>query len=223
MNQGCKKTLIILSIVFGIILIGGFFISKKALNLFGEAYGADCEISYTWTINEYEIIENKCLGWAGPHYYPLDLKKNGEFIASSGYKFDSCNIRFEPKNGQYLIINVCDKKITEFKSQKTKIEIQKVDSIIIVSRIDPNKTKKLNRIKTERFIKDWNKSKVSDYRDGILDSIFHPTYQYKLKVFENGNKKEFVTFNFLIADESNWTYFITNDSDKDYMNRLWNE
>ena len=93
----------------------------------------------------------------------------------------------------------------------------------MVSGVESNKTKKLNRIKTERFIKDWNKSKVSDYRDGILDSIFHPNYQYKLKVFENGNKKEFVTFNFLIADESNWTYFIKNDSDRDYWNRLWNE
>ncbi|PQV44731.1 hypothetical protein CLV33_11810 [Jejuia pallidilutea] len=219
MSRGLKIALIIISILIVLILGGGYF----ALKTIGEAFGADCEISNTWTINEYEIIENKCLGWAGPHYYPLDLKKNGEYIASSGYKLDSCNFRFEPKNGQYLILNICDKEITELKSHKSEIDIEKVDSIIMVSGIDPNKRIKLNQNKTERFVKDWNKSKVSDYRDGILDSIFHPNYQYKLIVFENRKKKEFVTFNFLIADESNWTYYITNDSDKDYMNRLWNE
>jgi hypothetical protein len=219
MSKGLKKALIIISIFIVIIIGGGYF----ALKMFGEAFGAECEINNSWTVKEYEIIEYKCLGWAGPHYFPLDLKKNGKDFASSGYKMDSCNIRFEPNNGLYLILNICNGEITELKPQKKEIELQKVDSIIMISGTEPNKTRKLNRKKSEQFAKDWNKSKVSDYREGNLDSIFYPQYQYKIIVFEKENKRQFTAFNFLIADESNWTYYMTNDSDNEYLNRLWKE
>lgn len=219
MNKGLKIALITISIFIILILSGPYIISK----IISEAFGPDCEIHNTWIVKEYEIVEYKCLGWVGPHYFPLDLHKNGEYMTTNGVKLDSCNIRFTPKNGYHITLNTCNHQITELKAQKNKIDYQNVDSILLTSKINSNKTKKLNQIKTETFIKDWNNSKICDYREGSLDSIFHPNYHYKLNVFENGKKREFVTFNYLIVDQSNWTYYITNSSDTEYMNRLWNE
>jgi hypothetical protein len=71
MSKGLKISLIIISILIALIISAEYF----ALKTVGEAFGADCEKNNTWTVDEYEIIEYKCLGWAGPHYYPIDLKK----------------------------------------------------------------------------------------------------------------------------------------------------
>jgi hypothetical protein len=217
MNKGLKISLIVLSVLIVLITVAGYV----ALKIFGEAFGADCEKSSSWTIGQYEIQEYKCLGWAGPHYYQLHLYKDGKEIAENGYKLDSCSIRFNPTNDLYLCLNICNNKVSELRPRKKEIDLQKVDSIIMMSGIDSHKTKKMTKQNAERFIKDWNKSVVSDYREGNIDSLFYPNYQYKIIVFEKGDKKQFTAFNFLVGDDSNWIYYIAEDSDKEYFNRLW--
>ena len=217
MNSERKIALIIT--LFLILFIGGGYF---AIKIFSEAFGTDCKKNKSWTFNEYKIIEYECLGWAGPKYYPLYLNKNGKELANSGSKIDSCRFRFRPDMNLYLTLNICTGAIIELRPQKNEIDLNKIDSIVMYKNSNPIKKKKLDENKIKQFVNDWNKSEVSDYREGNLNSIFS-NYQYRIKVYKNDKVKEFVTYNHLIADETNWTYYITNYSNKNYMNQLWNE
>ena len=183
----------------------------------------DCEqIDETYEIGEYEIIKYSCLGPVGPPYHPLDLYKNGEKIANNGFKKDSCVIKFNPEIGLYLYLNICDKSISEIKAKKTLLELKNIDSINIFSKKN-NLTKKLTKTQVKKIVNDWNKSKVSDYRDKPFDSIYYPDYSYKLFVFHNGISSEFIAGNYLMADRNKWTYIMSKKKDIEYFDKIWND
>jgi len=217
MNKGFKITLIIISIIFIGLLIGGCF----AVKTFGEAFGADCEKTESWTINEYRIQEYNCLGWAGPRYYPLYLFKNGKELPSKGYRLDSCLISFNPKNDLHLKFDICEKRIEQFKPNKKNIRLGSTDSIRMFSNV-LNKSKKLNSEKVNLFEKKWNSSNPRGFREN-KDSIFYPDFHYEISVFENGIEKKFLTFNYLISDGTNWVYTLEDERNKKFFGELWNE
>lgn len=113
---GCLSTITILIVVayFGI----KYFWNNTSLT--------DCEqIDSTYKVGEYKIIKYSCLGPVGPVYYPLDLYKNGNKIASSGFQKDSCIIKFNPNNELYLYLNTCNNLIDGFRDRVKKNRIYK--------------------------------------------------------------------------------------------------
>ena len=195
MSKKFKITLIIVAVL----IAGGYYMLK----IFGEAFGADCEKSQNWTFKNYTIEEYKCLGWAGPPYYPLYLYKNGKEIMGTGHKLDSCTIRFISQKDLYLKFNICNNQVTELSPQKKLLELNQVDSIIMIN-IEQNKSKRLEKKDMRQFIQKWNKAPVFDFRDN--ENPFYPNSSYTLKVYVAGNLREFETGNFMIKDEDNWSY-----------------
>jgi hypothetical protein len=179
-----------------------------------------CEDVQEWKIGEYRIVKSDCLGPAGPNYYPLTVYKNKKYLGDNGYQKDSCTITIQPDNDLYLVFNICDNSFSEIKPAKKEIDINNVDSITMFSN-QLKESKFLSKKQIENFVNDWNKSKPSDYRDKKLDSIFFPTYQYKLTVHLRNDKREFLCFNYLINDRTKWTYYISKNEDTDYFNKLW--
>ncbi|MET2985943.1 hypothetical protein [Aureibaculum conchae] len=218
MKKGCKITLIIIAFIFIGGLIGGYYFLKKL----GEAFGAECELTNEWTFKEYQIKEYRCIGWAGPPWYPMDIYKDGKEIASDVIRQDSCLIRFRKNKQQYVDLNTCENSVNTFKADKTLLNLSAIDSIRIYSNKE-NRTKMLNKSETKRIVRDWNTSKVFDFRDKPFDSIFYPDFDYKLYIYQYGQKTEFITGSHLMAGKNNWTYLMSPEMDTDYFNNIWNE
>lgn len=215
MRKGIKVTLIVVLVLVTLVVIGGYV----TLRILGEAFGAECEKSKSWTIAEYKIQEYKCLGWAGPHYYPADLFKNGKRIDESKFIRDSCFLVFRPEDNLYLKFNVCNETIREIRASKHKLDIGKVNSVYIKD-IQRGATKTLGDEAIKKFINDWNKSKISDYRE--RDPIFSPDIGFEILVSLENDEIKFYGFNYLIADEFNWVYYI-DESDTAYFDNLMNK
>jgi hypothetical protein len=218
MNKGCKITLIVISIIFAIILIGGYF----ALKTLRGAFGSECELTKEWTFQEYQIKEYRCIGWAGPPWYPMDIHKNGKEIATNVIRQDSCVIRFRKNKEQYVDLNICENSVTKIEATKTLLNLKNIDSIQMYSKKD-NLTKKLNETQTRKILIDWNNSEISDYRDEPFDSIYYPDYSYKLFIFQNGILAEYITGNYLMAGKNKWTHIMSKKRDIEYFNKIWNE
>jgi hypothetical protein len=135
MKRGLKITLIVVSALLLLLVAGGYM----ALRIFEGAFGADCKSSSSWTIDEYKIEEYKCLGWAGPYYYPLKLYRGNKKISEGGHKIDSCTIRFIPVNDVYLKFNICDNTVEELRPKKVPLVLDVIDSVII-DRLSNNTT-----------------------------------------------------------------------------------
>lgn len=91
-----------------LIMIGGYFFLK----ILSEAFGTECEINRKWKIEKYEIVEKKCIGFAGPHYYPVYLYKDNKIIDQLTFIPDStCLIKFKPEGINTLTFNICENKL----------------------------------------------------------------------------------------------------------------
>ncbi len=181
-----------------------------------------CEEMESWEIEGYKIIRSKCLGPAGPHYYPISVYKDSKLLGENGFQKDSCITAFQARKDLYILFNVCQKSLAEIRPEKKEIKPSTVDSIQIYSN-GLNETKLLTKEQGEKFIGHWNKSKVCDYRNNHIDSIFFPTFQYKFTVFSRGGKREFLGAGFLISDRTHWTYYITDEEDTKFFYKLWRE
>ena len=82
------------------------------LHVVSEVFGLECDNNRKWEIGEYEIIEKKCIGFAGPHYYPVYLYRDGERIDQLTFIPDStCIIKFKPDTGDTLTFDICKKEM----------------------------------------------------------------------------------------------------------------
>lgn len=81
--------------------------------LFLKNLGTECFDNQIWEIEEYQIIEKRCVGFAGPQFYSVYLYKNDEKIYEfQGSILDSvCVIEFKPESGKKLIFDICEKKL----------------------------------------------------------------------------------------------------------------
>ena len=217
MKKGCKITLIIFSIIIIGGLIGGYYFLKKL----GESFGSECELTNEWTFQEYQIKEYRCIGWAGPPWYPMDIYQNGKKIASDVIRKDSCLIRFRKNKQLYVDLNTCENSVSSFKTDKILLNLSAIDSIRIYSRKE-NRVKMLNEKEIGKIVRDWNKSEVLDYRDKPFDSLFYPDFHYKLYIYQNGSETEFITGSHLMASKNKWTYLMSHKMDTDYFNEIWN-
>jgi hypothetical protein len=219
MNRGLKITLIAISVLLVLVVAGGYV----TLRIFGEAFGTECERSSSWTINEYRIQEYKCLGWAGPHYYPLDLYRDDKKISEGGHKIDSCTIRFIPANDVYLKLNICDNTMVELRPKKVPLAVVMIDSVII-HRTENDQFKKLEQNQIEEFVRKWNEAPVFDFRDD--EKPFYPKSSYFVFVYTDGNVIKFETGNFMIKDSDNWSYnFLDKDEEVGYekFDEMWSK
>jgi hypothetical protein len=76
--------------------------------LVSEALGPECNNNRTWRIDQYEIIEKNCVGFAGPHYYPVYLYNEKKKIDELPFIPDStCIIKFIPQTDDTITFNIC--------------------------------------------------------------------------------------------------------------------
>ena len=219
MNKGLKKSLIVGTILLVLIFIGGHF----ALKFFGEAFGADCEKSNSWSVGEYEIQEYKCIGWAGPYYSHLYLYKNNEELSENGKKLDSCTMRFKIRDSLYLKLDICNNRITQLKPQKKLLDFNEIDSIIMFS-IELNTEKVLKADDIKKFVQMWNNAPAFGIRDE--EKPFYPNASFIIKVYTTDSLREFETGNWLIKNDGNWVYSFLESGEKTNVKKfekMWNE
>ena len=214
MDKKFKINLAIVLIFITLIIIG----ANMVFRFLGGAFSPTCEKSEHWSIAEYKIQRYQCLGWAGPYYYPACLIKNGKIIDENKYIRDSCFFKFRPKEDLYLNFNICNKSLTEIQANKQKLDIEKISRIYIKD-LNSGLTKNLERKAIKKFINDWNRSKISDHCE--RDPIFYPAIRFELYVSSEGDEIKFNGFKNLIADESNWVYYI-HKNDSTYFDQLMN-
>ena len=107
------KTLIWTLIILFIVIITGWFLF---LNIISKAFGSKCEENRVWTVENYMIIEKKCIGFAGPSYYPVYLYKDGKEIDQLIFIKDSaCILEFKSSSGDTLTFDICEKKTDKLK------------------------------------------------------------------------------------------------------------
>ncbi len=104
-------------IVISLILISGLIGTYIFFNLFGKAFGSECSYTNEWNVQEYTIKEKKCLGWAGPHFYRVDLFKNDRKVDTDRFKTDSCQFVFYPRERIKLVLDICEKKVEKLKTE----------------------------------------------------------------------------------------------------------
>jgi len=192
------------------------------LKNFGEAFGEDCKKTKSWTIGEYQIQEYKCIGWAGPYYNKFYFNKNGLKTGERGYQFDSCTIRFCPRNDLCLNFNICDNQLTELNPKKKLLRFSEIDSVLMFNN-ESDKTKKLTSAEIDDFVKRWNSASVFDFRDN--EKPFYPKSSYLIKVFICGKIREFETGKSMIKDHENWTYNFLESNEKvgtKKFDEIWN-
>ena len=80
-------------------------------------------------------------------------------------------------------------------------------------------TKTLGEDAMKKFIKDWNRSKISGHRD--INPIFHSENTFEISVYLGNNQVKFYGSHYLITDETNWVYYI-NKNDTAYFKQLMN-
>lgn len=92
-----------------ILIVTGWYLF---LYVVSAAFGPECNNNRIWKIDGYEIIEKKCLGFAGPHYYLVYLYKDKRKIDELTIISDStCLIKFKPENSDTLTFNICKNKL----------------------------------------------------------------------------------------------------------------
>lgn len=84
------------------------------LNILAEPFGTECETNRKWKIEQYEIVEKRCIGFAGPHYYPVYLYKDNKKIDQLTLILDStCLVKFNPEGLETLTFDICENKIVK--------------------------------------------------------------------------------------------------------------
>jgi hypothetical protein len=182
----------------------------------------DCEVIQEWKVQKYKIEKKQCPDLVLAHYFRYEISIDGKTNGTFAFRIDTCIFRWQANRESFLTLNICDNTVVEVKPDKKLIDIATVDSIRIYSS-NLKQSKLLIRNQVKKVIKDWNESKTSDYRDKPVDSVFYPTYQYRLTVYTKDGKTEFLCSNFLISNKTKWTYYIDNDEDVEYFNKLWNK
>lgn len=176
-----------------------------------------CEAVQEWEVSNYKIIKSRCPDFVLAHYYTYEIYLNDQRKGNLE-QIDSCIFGWQASNESYLMLNICDKTTNEIKPTKRTLKLNLIDSVTIFSN-ELNEQRTLSNRQIESFVKDWNKSKVRNYENISLDSVFTtlPAYQYKVTVFESETETHFFGYNYLILDNSKWLYIMNKDEKLDYF------
>lgn len=105
MNRNLKILMWSIAAIF-IIAVAGWYIF---LHFISVAFREKCDIHRVWKIENYEIIEKECIGFAGPYYYPVNLYKDQKEIGRAVYISDTtCIVKFISKKGDILRFDICN-------------------------------------------------------------------------------------------------------------------
>lgn len=96
--------------IFGLVTLGTVG-GIAFLHMISEAFGETCRVTKEWRVDDYHLVRQECLGWAGPPYYPVHLVLDGDRIATTTGWTDSCTITFIIDRSDTLHFNVCDLKL----------------------------------------------------------------------------------------------------------------
>mgnify|MGYP001000835984 FL=1 len=109
MSKGIRT---VLWVLVSIVLIGvvGWKIFTYTIGAMGTP---KCSNHRVWKVGEYDIVEKQCLGFAGPHYYPVYLFKGGVEISMITYLEDSCEAMFVVGVGDTLVFDLCANRIVK--------------------------------------------------------------------------------------------------------------
>ncbi|MFD2587411.1 hypothetical protein ACFSQJ_10745 [Croceitalea marina] len=228
MNKTLKNILITVVIIIGIIFsfkaiaIGISESLSSASKSISSAIGTDCEKKRNWTIGNYKIQENECIGLVGPHFRKFNLFENEEIIEEYVSMTDSCTVNFQKRNDLILKFNLCSESITELNPPIIIMSLSDIDSIQIESD-SLGRIGMLSYEQRKRFIKDWNEKRVIGYSSHPFDSAFssNPAYHsffYRLIVFSNNTQSRFYGRDNKILDSLNWEYQI-GIKEQDYFNK----
>jgi 4-amino-4-deoxy-L-arabinose transferase-like glycosyltransferase len=103
------KTLLWTVVSTIILVIAGWYLF---LHIVSEAFGAKCEKNREWEIENYVIVEKKCIGFAGPYYYPVYLYEDNVELDQLLFINDStCVVKFKPDERDTLTFDICDLKL----------------------------------------------------------------------------------------------------------------
>ncbi len=75
------------------------------------AFQTECETEKTWKIEDYEIVEKRCTGFAGPPWYPIYLYQDNTEIDYVNSKSDSCLVKFTNELGDTLEFDLCTEQL----------------------------------------------------------------------------------------------------------------
>jgi hypothetical protein len=181
-----------------------------------------CEAVKEWQVQNYRIVKSKCPDLVLASYFVYQVYIDGERKGSSASQIDSCIFSWQSDNESFFILNVCNNSIREMKAEKLDLNVKFIDSVTIYSKA-LSRTQLFTTIQIEKFVKDWNNSKTRGYSDRPFDSAFSdfPSYQYKLTVFSNGNRRPFYGYNYLILDSSKWKFEMNKTAELDYFHNFW--
>ncbi|MBK9276259.1 MAG: hypothetical protein IPM49_17200 [Flavobacteriales bacterium] len=96
--------------VFGLVALATVG-SIAFLLMISYAFGETCRTVKEWRVDEYHLVRQECLGWAGPPYYPVHLVLHGDRISTTTSWTDSCTITFIIDRSDTLHFNVCELKL----------------------------------------------------------------------------------------------------------------
>ena len=183
-----------------------------------------CETEQEWNVDIYTIKKQRCPDMVAANYTEYSVYLDNERKGNSASKKDSCTFTWQAENDRFLTLDICNNKIFEKRPNKISLDFKTIDSILIYSN-EKKELKKLTSEKIKKFTSDWNKSQIRGYSEKQFDSAFYvyPAYQYKLTLFSESKKTEFYGYNYLILDNSNWKYEMSQFGDLEYFNRYWNE
>ena len=135
---------------------------------------------------------------------------------------DSCIFTWQAGSESFLTLNVCDNFVQELIPHKISLNAKFIDSVTIFSN-ESKQAKALSAKQIEKFVNDWNESRVRSYSDKPFDSAFFdfPAYQYKLTVFSKGMQRPFYGYNFLLLDSSNWKFEMSKTGELNYFHNYW--
>jgi len=103
------KSLLWTSGILLLLIIAGIYLF---LQVFSEAFRAKCEENRIWKIEDYRIIEWRCIGFAGPYYYRVSLYKNNNEIDQTSFVPDStCIINFNLEMDKTISFDICNNEI----------------------------------------------------------------------------------------------------------------
>lgn len=221
MKNSLKKTkLIILSIFLIVIGITVFYIYQ-----FLQEIKAECELVDEFYIENYKIEKLRCLGYAGPHWYPFNLYKDGKEMEVTSIKFDSCRVEFVAHGSKdHYTFDKCQQSVEIQKPKKDIISLNQIDSAFMKN-LSINDEIKLNKKQIEYFTNKWNTSKVDGYSTDSL--LYYDPPDYSIQIFTQTDTLNFITGRFVIKNiNDSWTYnFLDEDEPRaktEKFTQFWN-
>ena len=182
-----------------------------------------CESVQEWEVGEYKIIKSKCPDLVLAYHYSYDVYKDNQ-RQGNAIQIDTCIFGWQVTNESFIMLNSCDRSLNEIKATKKTLKLNTIDSVTIFSN-EHNELRRLSKSQIETFVNDWNNSKVRNYENISLDSVFStfPAYQYQVTVFEGETERNFFGYNYLILDSSKWLYKMNKDEKHDYFHSYWRQ